>query len=92
VEEKMLVDCRCPVCDTIYEDKILFNDEIFLCDVCKVACERQVSLDATFRLKYDNKKDKVSWGAEGYRPSQYWNEQNKLAKKNIFVQGGKKEG
>ena len=89
----MLCDVKCPKCGTVYEDKIIYNVETeeVICEKCNIACEIIPSISATFRLKYDNKKDICSWGAEGYSKSKYWSEQNKLAKKNIFVQPGNKE-
>jgi NAD-dependent SIR2 family protein deacetylase len=80
----MLADCRCQKCGTIYEDKILFNGETFTCPNCNEECEILPAISATFRLKYDNKKDKVSWSGEGYATSQYYKEQKKLCKGNIF--------
>jgi len=87
----MLCDCECPTCKTVYEDKVLFNDEKVICKKCNVECVIVPSFSGHFRLKYDNKKDKVSWGNEGYATSQYHSAQKKLCKNNIFVQGGKEE-
>ena len=87
----MLTDVKCQKCGKIYTDKILFNNETVTCE-CGNECEKIPALSASFRLKYDNKKDKVSWGAEGFSESQYYREQKKLCKGNIFVQsGGKKK-
>ncbi len=80
----MLTDCRCPKCNTIYEDKILFTNETFTCEKCGAVCEIIPSISASFRLKYDNKKDLCSWSNEGYATSQYYKEQKKLCKNNIF--------
>lgn len=81
----MLVDCQCPKCNTIYEDKVLFSNETFVCEKCNEVCIVLPNLNSSFRLKYDNKKDKVSWSGEGYASSQYYNEQKKLCKNNIFT-------
>lgn len=81
----MLVDCRCPKCETIYEDKILFSNETYKCEKCDVDCEVIPALNATFRLKYTNSKDICSWAAEGYSTSQYHSAQKKLCKNNIFT-------
>lgn len=86
----MLADFICPKCKKMFEDKVVFEGDEIICDECDTLCEKLVSLDATFRLKYDNKTDKVTWGAEGYAESQYYREYDKQAKNNIFVQGGKK--
>ncbi len=81
----MLIDVRCPKCGKTYEDKIIFNEnEDVICPDCNVNCNKLKSFDSTFRLKYDNKKDLCSWGAEGYSKSRYWEAQDKLAKGNIF--------
>jgi hypothetical protein len=80
----MLVDVKCPKCDTIYEDKILFSKETFTCPDCNEECEPLPAISATFRLKYDNKKDICAWSNEGYAPSQYYREQKKQCKGNIF--------
>lgn len=88
----MLADFVCDKCKTLYEDKVIFDveKEQVICPSCNYPCERLVSLDNHFRLKYNNKTDKVSWGGEGYRSSQYWKEYDKQAKHNIHVQGGSK--
>lgn len=79
----MLIDMICPKCGNVYEDKIIFNGEEVVCE-CGEKCEEKPNFNSTFRLKYDNKKDRVSWGAEGYSSSQYYREYDKQAKKNIF--------
>ena len=86
----MLTDFICDICKELYEDKVVFHGEQVICPTCNVPCERLVSLDASFRLKYDNKKDTCDWAAGGYSSSQYYKEQDKLCKKNIYVQGGTK--
>jgi NAD-dependent SIR2 family protein deacetylase len=90
----MLTDVKCIKCGKIYEDKIIYNveKEVILCEECGSICEIIPALNASFRLKYDNKKDKVSWGSEGYATSQYYKEQNKLCKNNIFPMPQKKMG
>ena len=88
----MLCDVRCPVCGRIYEDKIIFNkdEEKVLCDNCgDVVCEIMPAISASFRLKYNNKTDICSWGNEGYATSQYYKEQKKQCKNNIFPMTGK---
>lgn len=83
----MLADMKCPVCQTVYEDKIIFNKETdkILCEKCgDVVCEIIPATSATFRLKYDNKKDMCAWSGESYAPSQYYSAQKKMCKNNIF--------
>jgi hypothetical protein len=84
----MLCDMECPNCKKVYEDKIIFNGEKFTCE-CGTDCVIIPSLKSTFKLKYDNKKDKCSWSAEGYASSQYYNEYDKQAKHNIFTMPAK---
>jgi len=95
----VLADVICPICNSVYEDKIIFNveEDKILCVQCgDVVCEIIPAISASFRLKYDNKRDMVSWGKENYSPSQYYSAQKKLCKNNIFsmptkVKGGKKK-
>lgn len=88
----MLCDFKCKKCGKIYEDKVIFNkdNEKVICE-CGEECELIPALSATFRLKYDNRKDICSWSGEGYSTSQYYKEQKKMCKGNIFVQGGGNE-
>lgn len=81
----MLVDLKCPNCDELFEDKIIFDGEdIPICSKCNTLLEIIPVFNATFRLKYDNKVDKVSWGAEGYARSQYYDQYDKQKKGNIY--------
>lgn len=89
----MLADVRCPVCGTIYEDKVIFNpeEEKVLCIKCgDVVCEILPTFSSHFKLKYDNKNDICSWSTEGYATSQYYKEQKKQCKGNIFPVTGRK--
>ena len=80
----MLTDVKCKECGEIYEDKIVFDGETIKCEKCDSVCEIIPAFARNFNLVYDNKKDMVSWGAEGYSTSQYYREQDKLCKRNIF--------
>ena len=86
----MLADWYCTKCDKLYEDKVTFGDEKVVCEKCSSECEKRDAFSATFRLKYDNKKDKVSWGAEGYSSSQYYREYDKQATGKYFLVNGMK--
>lgn len=86
----MLIDAKCPQCNTIFEDKVIFGDDVVVCCDCNKECEIIPCFDATFRLKYDNKKDMISWGSEGYSRSQYWDKVNAQRKGNIFPMTGRK--
>lgn len=83
----MLTDVKCPKCNKIYEDKIIFDEEkdIVICPVCGTKCEIVKSYNSSFRLKYDNKKDVCAWSNENYASSQYYKEYDKQAKHNIFT-------
>ena len=67
-------------------ERLEFGAEIeapHICEKCGTLMEREFSSTATFRLNYDPKKHKSSWGAEGYSSSQAHRESDKLCKKNI---------
>ncbi len=67
-----LYEYQCENCEFVVE-KIEFGDEIdrlHICPKCSLIMKRNFTPTSTFRLKYDTKKDKVSWGAEGYSSTQ----------------------
>jgi putative FmdB family regulatory protein len=74
-----IFDYRCE-CGKTYEC-IEFGDElneVHWCKKCGKTLNRLFPANSfSFRLKYDPKKDKCSWGAEGYARTQYYDEINK---------------
>jgi hypothetical protein len=73
------------VCDTCgkTEEKIISGDIKLIPCECGGNAIRQYPCDSFhFFLKYDPKKDRVSWGNEGYATTQRYREYDKLAKKN----------
>ena len=58
-------------CGVISERIVRWEDEDKQeCPRCKKIMTKQ--FPNTFKLVYNNKTDMVSWGAEGYARSQYW--------------------
>jgi putative FmdB family regulatory protein len=56
-------------CGVISERIVKYEDEDKQeCPRCKKIMTKQMN----FKLVYNNKTDMVSWGAEGYARSQYW--------------------
>ena len=47
------------------------------CPRCGKIMKKQFPNTMNFKLVYNNKTDMVSWGAEGYARSQYWDEVKK---------------
>lgn len=82
-----LFSVTCENCNECME-VITKVDEITVCPKCGQTMVRLLPDTFNFRLKYTNSRDKVSWGAEGYASSQYYKEQDKLAKGNIFAMPG----
>ena len=70
---------ECPECE-YNEEKLEFGDEInvdHVCPKCGKIMKQLFPDNMRFKLKYNPKTDRVSWGNEGYASSQYWNEVNK---------------
>jgi len=86
----MLIDAICDKCGILYENKIIFNDENVICTDCGTTCRVLPNFNSSFRLKYDNKTDICSWGAENYASSQYYSKQKEMCAGNIFPVTGRK--
>ena len=81
-----LFDFYCPRCETTKEYILHFHDAdipIF-CPKCSMELKKQFPDTFNFILKYDPRKDKVSWGAEGYAETQRYKEVKKKHPKKFF--------
>lgn len=78
-----LFDFFCEKCGKTVERIIRDGTDSILCD-CGGVLVKQFPRTFNFYLKYDPKRDKVSWGNEGYATTQRYKEYDKQAKKNIF--------
>ena len=70
---------ECKNCKKTME-KLEFGNEMDiekLCPDCNTPMIWLFPTDMHFKLKYNPKIDKVSWGNEGYARSQYWDEVKK---------------
>ena len=74
-------DWKCPQCG--YKEECISNktDDRY-CYKCKSKMVTLFPTTMSFKLIYDPKKDKVSWGNEGYAKTRRYEEIDKLAKKN----------
>lgn len=68
-----LNDYTCGDCGVISERIVKYEDEDKQeCPRCKRIMTKLFPNTMNFKLVYNNKTDMVSWGAEGYARSQYW--------------------
>lgn len=82
-----IYDWKCTKCGNIEEHLDINSDKEHKCSKCGApAVKLFPSTSFNFRLSYNPKKDKVSWGAEGYARSQYWDDVNKQNEKERTLQ------
>ena len=55
------------------------------CPDCGCPAIKQLPTTFDFELKYNPKKDKVSWGLENYVATRRYEEHDKMAKKNAMI-------
>lgn len=82
-----LFEFKCNKCDSTVE-KIISCSDIDtpqICGNCGNMLEKLFPTTMDFELKYDPKKDLVSWGNENYSSTQRYREYDKQAKHNIFT-------
>jgi len=78
---------QCVCCGLETEDIVgSYKVESITCPECGCVAEKMFPNTMRFELRYDPKKDLISWGNEGYQRTRRYEEQDKLAKKNIFDQ------
>jgi len=65
----MIFDYRCEKCKITKEFLVKEKDKIF-CPICKTEMKRLFPSTMDFRLIYNPKKDKVTWGNEGFSETQ----------------------
>lgn len=77
----------CTNCDEEEEIIEQYEDEekLHICPKCGEKMERCFVGTSHFKLIYDPKKDKVSWGDQGYASTQRYAEHDKQAKGDAFV-------
>jgi len=83
-----IFDWKCDKCKLV-EEKFETRSEIEIPHTCpKCGSPTRMLFPSTmdFRLIYDNKKDMVSWGAEGYSTSRYWEAVNAEREKEGKIQ------
>ena len=62
------------------EEKLVFGDEmeqVYECPECGTFMDKLFPDTMKFKLKFNPKTDKISWGNEGYQRSHYWDEVKK---------------
>lgn len=84
-----LFEYKCEKCGMTVEKIISFSDVDTpqICEVCGNILTKLFTPNGSFELKYDPKKDKVSWGNENYSSTQRYREYDKQATGKYFVQG-----
>jgi putative FmdB family regulatory protein len=82
-----IYDYKCVSCGVVTE-KIVnsYKIENIECPKCGCSAEKQLSDTFKFELKYDPKRDRVSWGYDNYNTTRRYEEYDKLAKKNSMIQ------
>lgn len=84
-------DFRCEKCEKVEERIMTGQRDVPVFCICGNKMMKLWPDTFHFLLKYDPKKDKVSWGNEGYSTTQRFREYDKRAKGNIFSMGDKKK-
>lgn len=79
----MLFDFNCKKCNMMIE-RIVHENDVVVCPKCNKKMEKCFPGTFNFVLKYDPRKDKVSWRAEGYSETQRYREVKKKYPKRIF--------
>jgi putative FmdB family regulatory protein len=81
-----IFDWKCIKCGNIEEHLDTSKDAKHVCSKCGAPSIKLFPSTFNFRLIYDPKKDKISWGAEGYSRSQYWDDVNAKNNKDRKIQ------
>ena len=77
----------CEKCGKV-EEQIVNSYKIkeSICESCGGISFREFPVELNFVLKYDPKKDKVTWGDQNYSKTRRYEQYDQMAKHNIFDQ------
>ena len=72
-----IFDYECTICGK-KKEVLTIGKEIaenqHICEKCGVVMKKMFPVGTSFKLKYDPKKDKVSWGDQNYSSTQRYRE------------------
>lgn len=81
-----IYDTECEDCGQQIEQWLESHEELKRCPVCNGVTHR-IYTTMNYKLLYNPKKDRVSWGDFGYATSQYWSKVKEMRDEGHNVKG-----